>query len=166
MLISSDAFIELFITLKQIEYLNSTKNVNLLSTILIFNTKTLEEFIFLSKKDYRFKEFLSSFNFIDNYSIDLVLALNKAVAKHLLTGIYDMEARVSLYYVNNRILEENCDYYYMMYDFINSFDEYCLDKEEYLKNNKLYMQESLDYLDNTRMVFDLQRRIKNIEDFS
>lgn len=163
--ISSDAFIELFITLKQIKFLDHNLNGNLLSMSLTFNTKTLEEFIFLSKKDYRFREFLRAINFEGDYSIDLVLALNRAVTKHLLTGIFNMEARISLYYVNNRILEDNYENYSLMFEFIEAFDEYVIDKVEYLKNNKVYMQES-DYLDNTRMVFDLQRRIKKIEDFS
>ena len=69
--ITSDKFIELFITLKQLHFLKQSEGPNLYNLTWTFNTKLLSEFIFHCKKDYRYKDFLSCFNFNDGYPYTL-----------------------------------------------------------------------------------------------
>lgn len=162
--ISSEKFIELFITLKQVRHLGNRKDSNLFNAEWSFNTYLLNEFIFYSKRDYRYKDLLNSFSFTYNsrnnpYSIELSLALNHAKSKHLITGIYDDIAYISRFYVNNRILTENVEFYDITNSFINDFDYFCFNKEEYLKSREKIAIESSPELDNSRLVFDLQRRI-------
>lgn len=158
--ITSERFIDLFITLKQLQFLEDNKETNLYNYVWSFDTKLLSEFIFHSKKDYRFREFLNCFNFDGTYSINLISALNRAVQKHILTGIFDDNAYISRYYTNFRVLEDNDSFTSIMEEFINSFDYFCLDKGLYLKNSEGFMNEELQEKgDNSRMIFDLQRRI-------
>lgn len=164
--ISSEKFIELFITVKQIRFLQDNKNANLYNESLNFSTSLLREFILHSKKDYRYKEFLSCFNFDGNYSLDLIFALNRALNKHLLTGVYDDIAYISRYYTNVRVIEENNDFYSIMLEFIEGFEWFCINKEAYLSNSMNFVNgEEQGAGDNSRMIFDLQQRIrKNYEE--
>lgn len=166
MLISSEKFIELFITVKQIRFLQDNKNANLYNESLSFSTSLLREFIFHSKKDYRYREFLRCFNFDGNYSLDLIFALNRALNKHLLTGVYDDIAYISRYYTNVRVIEENNDFYSIMLEFIEGFEWFCINKETYLSNSMNFVNgEEQGVGDNSRMIFDLQQRIrKNYEE--
>lgn len=164
--ISSEKFIELFITVKQIRFLQDNKNANLYNESLSFSTSLLREFIFHSKKDYRYREFLRCFNFDGNYSLDLIFALNRALNKHLLTGVYDDIAYISRYYTNVRVIEENNDFYSIMLEFIEGFEWFCINKETYLSNSMNFVNgEEQGVGDNSRMIFDLQQRIrKNYEE--
>ena len=163
--ITSDKFIELFITLKQINFLKQSEGPNLYNLTWTFNTKLLSEFIFHSKKDYRYKEFLRCFNFSDGYSINLISAINRAISKHLLTGVFDDEAYITRYYTNYQIIEDNKGYVSIMEEFITGFDYFCLDKKLYLENVTSFMNNELQGVgDNTRMIFDLQRRIRTNEE--
>lgn len=160
-LISSERFVDLFITLKQLQYLGNNKDVNLYNLTWDFNAKLLSEFIFHSKRDYRYRDFLECFDFTDDFhSLNLISALNRAVQKHLLTGIYEDRAYISRYYTNFRVMEDNSEFSAIMREFIEDFDYFCLDKELYLKNAGAFMNEELQGVgDNTRMIFDLQRRV-------
>lgn len=158
--ISSERFIELFITLKQLQILGNNKEPNLYNFLISFNTRLLSEFILFSKKDYRYKNFLTCFNFNGEYSLNLISALNRALGKHLLTGIYDDEAYITRYYTNYRVIEENIEYCTIIQEFIKSFDYYCLDKELYIKSTEAFINDELQEAgDNSRTIFDLQRRI-------
>jgi len=158
--ISSERFIDLFITLKQLQFLGDTKETNLYNCTWTFDSKMLSEFIFHSKKDYRYNDFLRCFDFNERYCISLISALNRAVQKHLLTGIFDDKAYISRYYTNFRVIEDNNEFSGIMQEFIESFDYFCLDKNSYLKNAVAFMNEELQGVgDNSRMIFDLQRRI-------
>lgn len=158
--ISSEKFIELFITLKQLHFLKDSEGPNLYNLVWSFNIKLLSEFIFHCKKDYRYKEFLRCFEFKDKYSISLISELNRALQKHLLTGIYDDEAYISRYYTNYRVVEDNSEFVSIMQEFIESYDYFCLNKDFYLKNAEGFMNGELQGVsDNSRMIFDLQRRI-------
>lgn len=168
--LSSERFIELFITIKQMRHLKDNNASNLYNAEWSFNITTLKEFIFHSKKDYRYKDFLQSFDFVlvngTEYSINLAIALNRAMSKHMLTGIYEYVAYISRHYINHRILEESSEFYNLMNEFINDFEYFCLDKKTYLQNSEYFTENSsLNTNDNTRMIFDLQRRIiKKYED--
>lgn len=158
--ITSERFIELFITLKQLQCLGDNKDSNLYNLEWSFSTKLLSEFIFHSKKDYRYRDFLSCFNFNGSYSLNLISALNRSLQKHLLTGIYDDIAYISRYYTNFHILESNKEYMGIMQEFISNFDFYSLDQNLYLKNSEIYQNEGLQEVgNNNRLIFDLQRRV-------
>lgn len=165
--ISSDSFIELFITVSQIRHLNYEEQGNLFNANWSFDINCLTEFIFYAKNDYRFKEFLSCFKCIyDNnilYSVDLWLSLNRAKSKHFITGIYNNKAYISRFYVNNRVLVENSLYYDLMNELIDDFEFFCIDKENYIKGRKEFLVS--DQVDNSRTILELQRRIvKKYED--
>ncbi len=161
--ITSDKFIELFITLKQLDYLQNTEETNLYNLKWSFDINLLNDFIFHSLKDYRYCDILSCFKFNGEYSIDLILALNRALAKHILTGIYDYEAYISKFYVNTRIVEDNKEFYNFMLDFIKNFDYFCLDKETYKKNSEIYLASDSTIVDNSRLIFDLRRKLNKFE---
>lgn len=159
-ILTSEKFIELFIILKQAQYLKESKGSNLYNLDWSFNTRLLSEFIFHCKKDYRYKEFLRCFDFNGVYSLNLISALNRAVGKHLLTGIYEEKAYISKYYTNYLILENNAEFINFMQEFIECFDYFCLDKSLYLKNTEAFMNDELQGVgDNSRLIFDLQRRV-------
>lgn len=160
-LITSDRFIELFITLKQVQFLSENKDKNLYNENWSFDTKLLSEFIFHCKKDYRYQELLSCFNYSGMYCLSLIVALNRALQKHLLTGIYNDIAYLSKFYINIRILEDNSEFASIMEELIDNFDCFCLDKTIYLASTDGYMNENLQSEgDNSRLIFDLQQRIR------
>lgn len=159
-ILSSERFIELFISLKQKQHLNESEGTNLFNLSWSFDVRLLSEFIRHSKKDYRFCDFLKCFSFNGEYSISLIFELNRALQKHLLTGIYDDKAYISRYYSNYLILANNQEFINIMEGFIDCFDYFCLDKDLYLKNAENFMNEDPQGVgDNSRIVFDLQRRI-------
>lgn len=159
-ILTSEKFIELFIAIKQAQYLKKNEGSNLYNLDWSFNTRLLSEFIFHCKKDYRYEEFLKCFDFNGFYSLNLISALNRSLQKHLLTGIYEEKAYISKYYTNYLILENNARFIPFMQEFIESFDYFCLDKILYLKNAENFMNDELQGVgDNSRLVFDLQRRI-------
>ena len=159
-ILSSERFIELFISLKQKQHLNESEGTNLFNLSWSFDVRLLSEFIRHSKKDYRFCDFLKCFSFNGEYSISLIFELNRALQKHLLTGIYDDKAYISRYYSNYLILANNQEFINIMEGFIDCFDYFCLDKDLYLKNAENFMNEDPQGVgDHSRILFDLQRRI-------
>lgn len=159
-ILSSERFIELFISLKQKQHLNDCEGPNLFNLDWSFDVRLLSEFIQHSKKDYRFCDLLNCFSFNGEYSISLIFELNRALQKHLLTGIYDDKAYISKYYTNYLVLANNQEFINIMESFMDCFDYFCLDRDLYLKNAENFMNEDLQGVgDNSRIVFDLQRRI-------
>lgn len=127
LVISSDNFILLFITLKQIELLEKGE-----SNIWSINYNSLKEFISINKKVSRYRDVLEGFSFINGVSKELVIALNKCINKHVITTFVDDEiylSRVNIKYYLINMYPEIVD---VLEDFLNDFNTYLLDPEGYI----------------------------------
>lgn len=157
-LITSDNLILLFMTLKQIEFLD-----NNMGEIWSLNYSALSEFIKLNKNNPKYQKILEDFEFMENVSKELIIAINRVKNKHIITTIVDdiiflSRVNISFSIVNNydpELLD-------LVASFIAEFNRYSIDPEDYINELlKVETESKIIEATNTRNILQIQRRIKD-----
>lgn len=163
-LISSDNFIALLIKLLQIRFGNMSFSSNYLTSVWSINMEELSAFIKESKTDFKYSALLKCFNFVEgqtfSYSVELITAFNRALAKKMLTTNSGSIYYISRVYNNDNIFYMAQELVPLMNDFIEDFYFYLSDPQSYLrvvKSNASMADEQIDF---ERNVFYLQRSLR------
>lgn len=168
-LLDCDDFVALFITLKQLEFSSKQYSGVHISLDWSFNIEVLNSFIWYSQRNPKYIRLLEGFNvvvdnldgkFVQVINPKLMMALNRAMQKHLLTTIAGDMAYISRSYMNPNILR---DYYYLegiMKDFIQDFDVFVINPTNYLEEVQMVASGSEQAAaQNERDIYNLQRKI-------
>lgn len=124
-----------------------------------FSYNELNRFLFLSKKNPIFINMLSAFTYSkEMYSLELILAMNAAKEKKLVTTIVEDEIFISRVYPKNNIFHQNEEWIDLMHIFIIEFMKFNKDPEEYQKQMEKEVEESS--IPSDRLAFDLKRWLK------
>lgn len=169
-MINCDDFVALFITLKQLEFSSKQFSRLYLSMECSFSLESLSSFICYSQRNPKYIKLLEAFDVvIDSFNGEiahvinakLMMALNKAMQKHLLTTIAGDIAYISRSYMNPNILRE---YYYLegiMKDFIRDFDAFVINPTIYLDEVQMVASGSEQAAaQNERDIYNLQRKMR------
>lgn len=168
-MINGDDFIALFIALKQVE-LSMYQYNNLLDTSWSFNIEELNRFICYSQRNPKYIALLQCFDVvIDNagtmkgkvVNIRLMVALNRAYERHLLTAIDKDTAYISRAYMSASIIR-NYEYLEpLMKEFIADFNTFALNPTEYVDNLQMVASSSEQTTAfNERAIYNLQRKMR------
>lgn len=171
-MINSDDFVSLFIALKQVE-LSMYQNNNLFDASWSFNIEALNRFICYSQRDPKYIELLQDFYVVINnartlegqvINLKLMMGINRAYERHLLTAIVDDVAYISRAYINANIIRNNSYFEPIMKDFIRDFNSFTASPIEYLDNLQMVasgVEQASAF--NERTIYDLQRRMRQGE---
>jgi len=103
---------------------------------------------------------LTAFTFSEEmYSVDLIMAMNAAKQKMLVTTIVEGEVFISRVYPKNNILHHNIEWIDLMKVFIEDFIEFNRNPEDYRIGLDKEVEE-YNSIPRDRMTYDLKRWLK------